>query len=139
MTTPYELFGGEEFFTALVDDFYAGVAADPVLRPMYPDEDLAPANRRLRLFLMQYWGGPRTYSNERGHPRLRMRHTPFAIGEQQRDLWLKHMRAALDNRKLQADLDAQMWDYLSMAAQAMINQPTGPVIGMPLNPPTMGP
>lgn len=137
MTTPYEQFGGEEFFTALVDDFYAGVAADPVLRPMYPEEDLAPANRRLRLFLMQYWGGPRTYSNERGHPRLRMRHTPFAIGEQHRDLWLKHMRAALDNRHLRADLDTQMWDYLTMAAHAMINQPTGPVTGMPLNPPTM--
>lgn len=138
MTTPYDTFGGEEFFTALVDDFYAGVAQDPVLRPMYPEEDLAPANRRLRLFLMQYWGGPRTYSDERGHPRLRLRHTPYAITEQHRDIWLKHMRAALDNQHLPSYLDEQMWDYLTMAAHAMINQPTDPVVGMPLDPPTVG-
>jgi hemoglobin len=136
MTTPYEQFGGEEFFRALVADFYAGVAADPGLRPMYPEEDLGPAERRLRMFLEQYWGGPRTYSEERGHPRLRMRHAPFAITEHHRDLWLRHMRDALDNRHLPAELDAQMWDYLMMAAQSMINQPTGPVKGMLLDPPS---
>lgn len=136
MSTPYEDFGGEQFFTELVADFYAGVAGDPELRPMYPEEDLAPAQRRLQMFLEQYWGGPRTYSDERGHPRLRMRHAPFDIGENARDIWLKHMRAALDNRRLSAELDAQMWDYLVMAANAMINQPTEPVKGMLLDPPT---
>lgn len=136
MTTPFEEFGGEEFFTALVDDFYAGVSEDPGLRPMYPEADLGPANRRLRMFLMQYWGGPRTYSEERGHPRLRMRHAPYDIGEHEKDLWLRHMREALDNRHLPADLDAAMWDYLTMAADSMINQPTTPVRGMLLDPPT---
>ena len=135
MTTPYEQFGAESIFRELVADFYAGVAADPQLRPMYPEEDLAPAQRRLRMFLEQYWGGPRTYSEERGHPRLRMRHAPFEITEHHRDLWLKHMRAALDNRALPPDLDAQMWDYLVMAAHSMVNQPTGPVRGMLLDPP----
>jgi hemoglobin len=138
MTTPYEQFGGEAFFHALVADFYAAVAADPGLRPMYPEEDLAPAQRRLRMFLVQYWGGPRTYSQERGHPRLRMRHAPFAITDHHRDLWLQHMRAALDKRGLAPDLDAQMWDYLVMAAHSMVNQPTGPVVGMPLDPPRAG-
>jgi hemoglobin len=135
MTTPYEEFGGPDFFEALVADFYTGVAADPDLRPMYPEEDLGPAQRRLRMFLEQYWGGPRTYSEERGHPRLRMRHAPFDITEHHRDVWLTHMRAALDNRHLPADLDAQMWDYLVMAANSMVNQPTEPVRGMPLDPP----
>lgn len=136
MTTPYDEFGGDEFFTALVADFYAGVAADPELRPMYPEEDLGPAERRLRMFLAQYWGGPRTYSDERGHPRLRMRHAPFEITEHHRDLWLRHMRDALDMRHLDAAQDARMWDYLLMAAQSMVNQPTNPVRGMPLDPPT---
>ena len=136
MTTPYDEFGGEEFFTALVADFYAGVAADPGLRPMYPEEDLGPAQRRLRMFLEQYWGGPRTYSDERGHPRLRMRHAPFEITEHHRDLWLRHMRDALDKRHLDAEQDARMWDYLVMAAHSMVNQPTDPVRGMPLDPPT---
>ena len=136
MTTPYEEFGGSDFFGELVADFYRGVAGDPDLRPMYPEEDLGPAQRRLRMFLEQYWGGPRTYSEERGHPRLRMRHAPFAITEQHRDVWLRHMRAALDNQRLSPELDAQMWDYLVMAANSMINQPTNPVRGMPLDPPT---
>ena len=136
MSTPYEQFGGEEFFHALVADFYAGVAADPELRPMYPEEDLEPAQRRLRMFLAQYWGGPRTYSDERGHPRLRMRHAPFEITEHHRDLWLRHMRDALDNRQLDAEQDPRMWDYLVMAAHSMVNQPVGPVRGMPLDPPT---
>jgi hemoglobin len=120
-TTPYDDFGGEEFFTALVADFYRGVADDPVLRPMYPEADLGPAERRLRLFLMQYWGGPGTYSEERGHPRLRMRHAPFPVDEQARDRWLAHMRAALDARQLPAELDQQMWQYLTSAAHAMVN------------------
>jgi hemoglobin len=135
MTTPYEAFGGEAFFTALVADFYSGVRQDPELRAMYPEEDLAPAERRLRMFLEQYWGGPRTYSDERGHPRLRMRHAPFAVDEHFRDLWLGHMRAALDNRHLPAELDEQLWEYLVMAAHAMVNQPTEPVKGLLLDPP----
>ena len=117
----YDDFGGEGFFAALVADFYRAVADDPVLRPMYPEADLGPAERRLRLFLMQYWGGPTTYSQERGHPRLRMRHAPFPIGEEARDRWLRHMRAALDARGLPEELDEQMWDYLRSAAQAMMN------------------
>ena len=136
MSTPYEEFGGEEFFTALVADFYAGVRQDPELRAMYPEEDLGPAERRLRMFLEQYWGGPRTYSDERGHPRLRMRHSPFGIDEYHRDLWLTHMRAALDGRDLPQDLDDQMWEYLVMAAHAMVNQPTEPVKGLLLDPPS---
>lgn len=119
--TPYEDFGGEAFFTDLVADFYRDVAQDPVLRPMYPEADLGPAERRLRLFLMQYWGGPATYGQERGHPRLRMRHAPFPIDERARDHWLQHMRRALDARALPADLDRLMWSYLSSAAQAMMN------------------
>ncbi len=136
MTTPYEQFGGAAFFQALVADFYAGVAADPGLRPMYPEEDLGPAQHRLQMFLEQYWGGPRTYSDERGHPRLRMRHAPYDITAHHRDLWLAHMRSALDKRGLSPELDAQMWDYLVMAAQSMINQPTEPVRGMLLDPPS---
>jgi len=136
MTTPYEEFGGDAFFTALVADFYSGVADDPGLRPMYPEEDLAPAARRLRMFLEQYWGGPRDYSEERGHPRLRMRHAPFAITEHHRDLWLSHMRNALDKRQLPPELDDRMWEYLVMAAESMINQPTEPVKGLLLDPPT---
>jgi hemoglobin len=135
MTTPYEQFGGEAFFDELVADFYRGVADDPGLRPMYPEEDLGPAQRRLQMFLEQYWGGPKTYSEQRGHPRLRMRHAPFVITEHHRDLWLKHMRDALDNRQLPTELDRQMWDYLVMAAQTMVNQPTGEVRGMLLDPP----
>ena len=92
----YEAVGGEEFFTRLVHRFYQGVADDPVLRPVYPAKDLGPAEEHLRLFLMQYWGGPRTYDELRGHPRLRMRHARFAIGEAERDAWLHHMRVALD-------------------------------------------
>lgn len=117
----YERFGGEDFFRALVGDFYAGVASDDLLRPMYPEADLAPAARRLTLFLEQYWGGPTTYSEERGHPRLRMRHVPFPIDDAARDRWLLHMRNALDARDLPDDLDAELWGYLSMAAQAMVN------------------
>ena len=119
--TPYDRFGGEQFFTDLVADFYAGVAADDVLRPMYPEEDLGPAEHRLRLFLMQYWGGPTTYSEERGHPRLRMRHAPYPVDDDARVRWLTHMRAALDKRGLPPEQDAELWSYLESAAAAMVN------------------
>jgi hemoglobin len=117
----YEAAGGEETFTRLVRGFYREVAADPVLRPVYPARDLGPAEEHLRLFLIQYWGGPATYNELRGHPRLRMRHVRFHIGETERDLWLKHMRTALDELALPAPLDAQLWDYLVMAAHSLVN------------------
>ena len=121
--TPYERFGGHAFFSALVHDFYAGVAQDPVLRPMYPDQDLAPAEERLRMFLEQYWGGPTTYSDQRGHPRLRMRHSPYVIGVDEHDRWLQHMRAAVVARGMESQDEAELWGYLTSAAFAMINQP----------------
>src|SRR5271165_3657011 len=117
----YQAVGGEETFTRLVSRFYQEVAADPVLRPVYPTEDLGPAEEHLRLFLMQYWGGPDTYNELRGHPRLRMRHARFAIGEAERDAWLHHMRAALDELGLDEALEGQLWDYLVMAAHSLIN------------------
>jgi hemoglobin len=119
--TFYEAVGGEETFTRLVHRFYQEVAADPVLRPVYPAKDLGPAEEHLRLFLIQYWGGPATYNELRGHPRLRMRHVRFHIGETERDLWLKHMRTALDELDLAEALDAQLWDYLVMAANSLVN------------------
>ncbi len=119
----FEQFGGSEFFTELVADFYRGVAADPVLRPMYPEADLLPAQHRLRLFLEQYWGGPRTYSDERGHPRLRMRHAPFPIDDDARDRWLGHMENALNARSLPTPLHDEMWRYLVMAAHSLVNRP----------------
>lgn len=120
--TFFEAVGGEETFHRLVHRFYQGVAADPLLRPMYPEEDLEPAEERLRLFLIQYWGGPRTYSDRRGHPRLRMRHVPFPIGEPERDAWLRHMRDAVDELQLPEELEKMLWDYLVMAANSMINK-----------------
>ena len=121
----YEAVGGQPFFDDLVARFYRGVAEDPVLRPLYPEEDLAGAERRLALFLGQYWGGPTVYSDERGHPRLRLRHMPFAVGEAERDAWLGHMRLALRGasaaRGVHPDLEARMADYFAMAAQAMVN------------------
>jgi len=113
--------GGEETFRRLVDVFYAGVADDPVLRALYPEEDLGPAAERLRMFLIQYWGGPSTYSAQRGHPRLRMRHAPFAINAAARDAWLRHMRAALDTLALPAGYDEALWDYLRAAAESLRN------------------
>ncbi|MDT4917169.1 MAG: hemoglobin [Pseudonocardiales bacterium] len=113
--------GGEETFRRLVDAFYAGVAEDPVLRPLYPEQDLRPAAERLRMFLVQYWGGPSTYSQQRGHPRLRMRHAPFAIDEAARDAWLANMRAALDSLELPPPYEAELWDYLRMAAESLRN------------------
>jgi hemoglobin len=117
----YDAVGGEETFTRLVHRFYQEVAADPELRRVYPTQDLGPAEEHLRLFLIQYWGGPDTYNQLRGHPRLRMRHVRFHIGETERDLWLKHMRTALDELSLPDVLDAQLWDYLVMAAHSLVN------------------
>ncbi|NUR71895.1 MAG: globin [Hamadaea sp.] len=117
----YEQFGGEPTFRKLVDEFYAGVADDPLLRPMYPEEDLGPARDRLTKFLMQYWGGPTTYSDERGHPRLRIRHAPFTVDAEARDAWLKHMRVAVDSLGLEPELEQTLWDYLERAAFFMVN------------------
>jgi hemoglobin len=121
--TFYDAVGGEETFRRLVHHFYAGVADDPLLRPLYPEPDLAGAEERLRMFLVQYWGGPRTYQERRGHPRLRMRHAPFAIGIAERDAWLRHMRAAVDALELPESAAVMLWDYLEMAAHSMVNQP----------------
>jgi hemoglobin len=124
VTSLYETLGGQPFFDELVERFYRRVALDPVLRPLYPD-DLHDSRRHLALFLGQYWGGPTTYSEERGHPRLRMRHAPFVIGEPQRDAWLRHMGAALDSLVVERDIhpvvEARLVDYFAMAADAMIN------------------
>ena len=117
----YDEIGGHDTFVRLVHEFYHGVADDPVLRPMYPEEDLGPAEDRLRMFLEQYWGGPTTYSDERGHPRLRMRHLPFKVNPDARDRWLAHMRAAVDTLELPPIADATLWDYLQRAAFAMVN------------------
>jgi hemoglobin len=119
--TLYDLVGGAETFHRLVARFYAGVKDDPVLRRLYPEEDLGPAEERLRMFLVQYWGGPRTYSERRGHPRLRMRHAPFAIGTAERDAWLRHMRDAVDSLDLPAEQEEPLWRYLEMAAHSMQN------------------
>jgi hemoglobin len=129
--TFYDAIGGEEIFTRLVHRFYQEVAADPVLRPVYPAKDLGPAEEHLRLFLMQYWGGPSTYNELRGHPRLRMRHVRFRIGEAERDAWLRHMRTSLDELDLDPALDAQLWDYLVMAAHSLVN-------AVPENTPSQG-
>jgi hemoglobin len=122
-TTLYERAGGMPFFEGLVGRFYAAVETDPILRPLYPEADLQGAQRRLTLFLAQYWGGPRTYDDERGHPRLRMRHAPFAIDAAARDRWLELMRAALAAEPPPADVEAQLDKYLEMAAEAMRNRP----------------
>jgi hemoglobin len=127
--TFYRAVGGEETFRRLVHRFYQGVAADPELRRVYPSKDLGPAEEHLRLFLMQYWGGPGTYSERRGHPRLRMRHVRFTIGEAERDAWLRHMREALDELGLDAEHDKQLWDYLVTAAHSLVNQPPAGQIG----------
>jgi hemoglobin len=122
LDTLYDRAGGTPFFEALVGRFYAGVASDPVLRAVYPEADMAAAERRLRLFLIQYWGGPRTYDDERGHPRLRMRHFPFAIGPAERDRWLVHMQAAIAASAVPDDVAAELERYFTMAAEAMRNR-----------------
>jgi len=121
--TFYERVGGHETFRQLVHEFYKGVATDPPLRDMYPEADLGPAEDRLRLFLEQYWGGPKTYQEQRGHPRLRMRHLEFTVTPAQRDRWVHHMMNAVDTLTLEAADDAALRDYLVRAAAFMINAP----------------
>ena len=113
--------GGRETFEKLVRAFYEGIKSDPVLLPMYPEHDLEGAIQRLTGFLEQYWGGPTTYSDERGHPRLRLRHQPFTINPDARDRWLHHMRIAVDGLDLAPLHDATLWGYLDRAAHAMVN------------------
>jgi hemoglobin len=118
----YDAVGGQEVFHGIVARFYHEVANDEVLLPLYPEQpDLGPAEERLRLFLMQYWGGPHTYSEQRGHPRLRMRHAPFSIGPIERDAWLRCMRIAVDEAGLSDQHRRQLWAYLEMAANSMMN------------------
>src|SRR5215210_1282926 len=135
--TFYDAVGGEAFFVRLVDAFYDGVAHDSVLLRLYPEApDLSGARRRLRLFLIQYWGGPTTYSDERGHPRLRMRHMPFHIGGEERDRWLTHMLAAVDevtaalpDPELAAAVNETLRGYFTPAAEQMRND-----TGLPISP-----
>ena len=119
--TFFDEVGGHPTFVALVHRFYEGVRQDPVLAPLYPQDDWDGAETRLRMFLEQYWGGPTTYSQERGHPRLRMRHVPFTIGTAQRDAWLRHMRDALDSLGLPPAYEQLLWQYLSSAAESLRN------------------
>jgi hemoglobin len=119
----YELAGGEKTFRLLVERFYARVAEDEILRAVYPEEDLSGATERLTLFLIQYWGGPTTYSALRGHPRLRMRHQPFAIGLEERDAWLRNMSASVDSLDLAPAVRKALLDYFETASTAMINRP----------------
>lgn len=116
----YEAVGGTPWFESLIDRFYAAVAADPLLRPMYPD-DLTGSRDHMVKFLVQYWGGPTTYSEERGHPRLRMRHAPFVITTAERNAWLQHMVGAIEAGELPAEIEEQMIGYFDMAATHMIN------------------
>lgn len=117
----FDRVGGHDTFRRLVHRFYVGVASDDLLRPMYPEEDLGPAEERLRLFLEQYWGGPTTYSDRRGHPRLRMRHMPFRVDPAARDRWLHHMRAAVDELGLDDPLRDELWHYLERVAHFLVN------------------
>ena len=117
----WEQVGGRPTFEKLVRNFYEGIKSDEVLLPMYPADDLEGAIQRLTGFLEQYWGGPGTYSEERGHPRLRMRHMPFKVNPDARDRWLRHMRAAQDTLELSPLHDATLWGYLERAAQSMVN------------------
>jgi hemoglobin len=117
----YDQVGGHETFRKLVHEFYRGVAGDPTLRALYPEADLGPAEERLRMFLEQYWGGPGTYSEQRGHPRLRMRHHPFKVTPAQRDRWLRHMMAAVDTLDLAPANDLLLRDYLERAAHSLVN------------------
>lgn len=120
-TSFYDQVGGHEVFATLVHDFYQGVATDEVLKPMYPEDDMDGAEQRLTMFLEQYWGGPTTYSQQRGHPRLRMRHVAFHVNPEARDRWLGHMRDALDRLELSPLHDATLWDYLQRAAHSLVN------------------
>ena len=122
MTTFYEEVGGEPFFNDFVSQFYARVATDPILRPMYPEKDMHGAALRLKMFLEQYWGGPTTYSEERGHPRLRMRHAGFHINPAARDAWLSCMKAAVDGMDMEEEAKAKLWRYLEGAAEHLVNR-----------------
>jgi hemoglobin len=119
--TFYDDFGGHETFAKLVHEFYRGVAQDEPLRALYPEDDLGPAEERLRMFLEQYWGGPTTYSEQRGHPRLRMRHMPYAVTPDMRDRWLLHMMTAVDSLELPPEQDDRLRDYLRRAAYSLVN------------------
>jgi hemoglobin len=124
----FEEVGGSPFFDQLVERFYEGVATDDVLLPLYPEQsDLSGAKERLTLFLQQYWGGPTTYSDERGHPRLRQRHFPFVIGERERDRWMVHMMAAVDELSPNDSVRQQLMEYMAMASTAMINSPSATI------------
>ncbi len=125
--TFYDEVGGRATFARIVSVFYREVALDPVLKPMYPEDDLGPAEERLLLFLEQYWGGPTTYGETLGHPRLRMRHMPFHVDPDARDRWLRHMRTAVDEAELSPLHESTLWDYLERAAYAMVNtfEPSG--------------
>jgi len=117
----YDEIGGAETIRTIVSTFYAGVAEDEVLRPMYPEEDLGPAEERFFHFLCQYWGGPTSYSEQRGHPRLRMRHAPFVVNHEAKEHWLAHFRAGLDAARLTPEQDAEFWAYVARAADFMVN------------------
>lgn len=124
MTDPQNFYaevGGAPVFEKIISRFYQQVAEDEVLRPLYPEEDLGPAEVRLRMFLEQYWGGPGTYSEQRGHPRLRQRHAPFRVGPTERDAWLYHMRHAVDSLGLDPSHQETLWTYLERAAMFMVN------------------
>jgi hemoglobin len=121
--TLYEEMGGAPFFEKLVAGFYEGIKTDPVLKPMYPEEDLAGAIDRLTMFLSQYWGGPTDYSEQRGHPRLRMRHNAFPINGDARDRWLTHMSNSLAKLEIEPHLRDQLWTYLVTAAHSLVNLP----------------
>ena len=123
VSTFYDEIGGMETIRTIVDTFYEGVAHDPVLRPMYEEEDLGPAADRFALFLAQYWGGPSTYGEQRGHPRLRMRHAPFPVTPTSAQHWLKHFRAGLDAVDLTPDQRDTFWEYVERAAAFMVNTP----------------
>ncbi len=123
MSTFYDEIGGMATVSTIVDTFYAGVAEDDLLRPMYPEEDLGPAAERLTLFLAQYWGGPHTYSETRGHPRLRMRHMPYSIDTAARDRWLAHFASGLAAADLTEEQRAQFWAYVTHAATFLMNTP----------------
>jgi len=132
----YDAVGGHDTFVRIVATFYSGVAEDPLLRPLYPDDDLTDAATRLTMFLEQYWGGPTTYSDQRGHPRLGMRHAPFAVTPAARDRWLTHMRSALDGSGMSAEHRETFWAYVVRAAHFLVNtpddEPTAP--GLPVHP-----
>lgn len=120
-TNYFEEFGGEAFFADLVSQFYAHVATNEILRPMYPELDMKGAARRLQMFLEQYWGGPTTYQEERGHPRLRMRHAGFHINPAAKEAWLDCMRLAVDGMEMQPEHREKLWRYLEGAALHMVN------------------